>query len=493
LYRIIVQSNTTLKVGKYRFAVGDKHERWWLCSSRVSIELENTPSPTSFTGTSFGGIPMSDMRTVRGMRDLFGPEMRAKDYLMKTAIEIFQKFGYEPLDSPVMELWQTLSAKGGEEVEAETFKFTDKGEREVGLRFDLTVPLARIAATNPHLPKPFKRYAVGKAWRYDRPQAGRYREFEQADVDIIGADSPAADAEVVLIALEFLRRVLGSEYRIRINNRKVLKGLTEKAGVPDELAFECFRAIDKLDKIGRDGVLQELDERGISKKSSDFLIDAINVNGTGVESLGEFRKILAESKIGIAGVEELVIMAQIFDDAGVGDKVLFDMSLARGLDYYTGPVFEGIYLGEPQVGSILGGGRYDHLIERFGGPPTPATGISLGIGRLIEVVIARGLPEGIIPDLDVFVAPLKPPMIRYGMAIQNKLVREGISCEVDLMDRSLKKLFAQADSKNASLTIIVGERDVEKGEVSVRNMKTKETDQVKIESIIEFIKKTLKK
>ena len=436
---------------------------------------------------------MSDMRTVRGMRDLFGPEMWARDYLMKTSIDIFQKFGYEPLDSPVMELWQTLSAKGGEEVEAETFKFTDKGEREVGLRFDLTVPLARIVATNPHLPKPFKRYAVGKAWRYDRPQAGRYREFEQADVDIVGAESPAADAEVVLVALEFLRRVLGDEYLIRINNRKVLKGLTERAGVPDELAFECFRAIDKLDKIGRDGVLNELEERGISKNSSDFVIDAININGSGVDSLEKFRELLSGSTIGIEGTEELVMMAQIFDNAEVGDKVLFDMSLARGLDYYTGPVFEGRYLGKPQVGSILGGGRYDHLIEKFGGPPTPATGISLGIGRLIEVVIARGLPDGIIPSLDVFIAPIKPTMIQYGMAIQNQLVREGISSEVDLMDRSLKKLFAQADSKNASLTIIIGERDIEKGEVSVRNMKTKETDQVKLDSAVKFIKKSLKK
>ena len=278
---------------------------------------------------------MSDMRTVRGMRDLFGPEMWVKDYLVKTAIDVFQKYGYEPLDSPVMELWETLSAKGGEEVEAETFKFTDKGEREVGLRFDLTVPLARIVATNPHLPKPFKRYAIGKAWRYDRPQAGRYREFEQADVDIIGAESPAADAEVVLVALEFLRRIFGDEYIIKINNRKVLKGLTEQAGVPDNLAFECFRAIDKLDKINRKGVLEELKNRGISKKSSDFLIDAINIRGSGVEALDKFREVLTGSAIGIEGVDELVTMAQIFDDAGVGEKVVFDMSLARGLDYYT--------------------------------------------------------------------------------------------------------------------------------------------------------------
>jgi histidyl-tRNA synthetase len=427
------------------------------------------------------------------MRDLFGQEMWVRDYLMKTAINIFQKFGYEPLDSPVMELWETLSAKGGEEVEAETFKFTDKGEREVGLRFDLTVPLARIAATNPHLPKPFKRYAVGKAWRYDRPQAGRYREFEQADVDVIGAASSAADAEVVLVALEFLRRIFSEDYIIKINNRKVLKGLTEQAGVPDVLAFECFRAIDKLDKIGRDGVLKELEDRGISKKSSDFLIDAININGSGVESLDKFRELLTGSLIGIEGVDELVVMAQIFDDAGVGDKVLFDMSLARGLDYYTGPVFEGRYLGKPKVGSILGGGRYDHLIERFGGPATPATGISLGIGRLIEVVIARGLPEGLIPSLDVYIAPIKQTMVRYGMSIQNNLVREGISCEVDLMNRPLKKLFAQADTKNAAITVIVGERDIEKGEVSVRDMKTKDTTAVKIESVVDFIKELLKK
>lgn len=436
---------------------------------------------------------MSEMRTVRGMRDLFGPEMRVKDYLVKTAVDVFQKFGYEPLDSPVMELWETLSAKGGEEVEAETFKFTDKGEREVGLRFDLTVPLARIAATNPHLPKPFKRYAIGKAWRYDRPQAGRYREFEQADVDIIGAASPAADAEVVLVALEFLRRIFGKDYIIKINNRKVLKGLTERAGVPDDLAFECFRAIDKLDKISRDGVLEELKNRGISKESSDFLIDAIAIKGSGVGSLDEFRELITGSVIGIEGVEELVMMAEIFDEATVSDKIIFDMSLARGLDYYTGPVFEGRYLGKPKVGSILGGGRYDHLIERFGGPSTPATGISLGIGRMIDVVLARGLPENQIPRLDVFIAPIKPPMIRYAMAIQNGLVREGISCEVDIMDRSLKKLFAQADSKNASLTVIVGERDIEKEEVSVRDMKTKDTEQVKLVSVVDFIKKALNK
>ncbi len=433
------------------------------------------------------------MRTVRGMRDLMGEEMRVRNYLVAKAVEVFELFGYEPLDSPVMELWETLSAKGGDEVEAETFKFTDKGEREVGLRFDLTVPLARIAATNLHLQKPFKRYAIGKAWRYDRPQAGRYREFEQADVDIVGSDNPAADAEVVLVALEFLRRLFGKDYLIRINNRKVLKGLTESAGVKDKLAYECFRAIDKLDKIGRNGVRDELAQRGISEESSGFLIDAIGVSGSGEETLQEFKRLMTSSRLGLEGVSELEAMSNIFDASGVQDYIRFDMSLARGLDYYTGPVFEGMYLGEPNVGAILGGGRYDHLIARFGGPPTPATGISLGIGRIIDIVLAQTDAERLIPRLDVFIAPVKIQMVPPAMAIMNQLVRSGISCEVDVMDRSLGKLFELAESRKARYILIVGKRDYDKREVSLRDMVSKETTQIPLDNLAESVKGMLQR
>ncbi|MGQ4912786.1 MAG: histidine--tRNA ligase, partial [Candidatus Thorarchaeota archaeon] len=331
----------------------------------------------------------------------------------------------------------------------------------------------------------------GKAWRYDRPQAGRYREFEQADVDIIGASSPAADAEVVLVALEFLRRVFGKDYIVKINNRKVLKGLTEGAGVEDGLAHECFRAIDKLDKIGEEGVLKELAKRGIGRDSSDFLINAIAVSGSGEETLDEFRTLMKNSETGLEGVQELELMARIFKEAGVDQLTVFDMSLARGLDYYTGPVFEGRYLGKPAVGSILGGGRYDHLIGRFGGKPTPATGISLGIGRLIDVLLPRESMEDIIPRLDVYVAPIKEPMVPIAISIQQALVREGVSCEVDLMGRTLKKLFDVADSKGARFMIIVGPRDAEQGNVSVRNMKTKETEQVKIGDVAKALRKAL--
>ncbi|MBD3408552.1 MAG: histidine--tRNA ligase [Candidatus Lokiarchaeota archaeon] len=436
---------------------------------------------------------MSEMRTVRGMRDLMGSEMRVKDYLVQTVTEVFQLFGYESLDSPVMELWDTLSAKGGEEVEAEVFKFKDKGDREIGMRFDLTVPLARIVSSNPHLPKPFKRYAVGKAWRYDRPQAGRYREFMQADVDVIGSNSPVADAEVVLVALEALRRLLGSEYRVRINSRKVLKGLTESAGVPDNLAFECFRAIDKLDKIGQGGVMEELEERGIGDSQSQYLLDAITLHGSGSTILEEFMNVMKGSIIGEEGVKELEVMANIFDECDLSDQIRFDLSLARGLDYYTGPVFEVSYLGEPQVGSIGGGGRYDHLIEKFGGPSTPATGISLGIDRLLDILLARKVDDKMESPISVFIAPIKQPMVKYGMKIREQLVKVGIPCEIDLMDRPLGKLLSLADDRGASYTIIIGNRDLKKNEVSLRDMSTKETEQVQIENIIPRMKSLLGK
>ncbi len=435
---------------------------------------------------------MSELRTVRGMRDIMGPNMRVRNFIVRTAVEVFRLYGYEPLDSPVMELWETLSAKGGEEIEAETFKFLDKGKREVGLRFDLTIPLARIVASNPHLPKPFKRYAVGKAWRYDRPQASRYREFMQADVDVIGSTSPAADAEVVLVALEFARRTIEDNYVMKINNRKVLKGLIEKAGVEDSRAHECFRAIDKLDKIGRDGVVDELKARGIDEEESEFLLDAIKLRGTGLNTLDEFRELLEGSEIGIEGVDELIQMAEIFDESGVGKLTEFDMSLARGLDYYTGAVFEARYLGKPSIGSIAGGGRYDALIERFGGQSTAATGISLGIDRIVDILLFRGLGEKLASQLDVFIAPIKQPMVKYAMKFRNDLVKAGISCEVDLMERPLKKLLEQADAKKARFVVIVGARDQEKGEVSLRNMRTKETQQVSSDNLVNIIQEKSK-
>jgi histidyl-tRNA synthetase len=198
------------------------------------------------------------------------------------------------------------------------------------------------------------------------------------------------------------------------------------------------------------------------------------------------------SEIGIEGVDELIQMAEIFDESGVGKLTEFDMSLARGLDYYTGAVFEARYLGKPSIGSIAGGGRYDALIERFGGQSTAATGISLGIDRIVDILLFRGLGEKLASQLDVFIAPIKQPMVKYAMKFRNDLVKAGISCEVDLMERPLKKLLEQADAKKARFVVIVGARDQEKGEVSLRNMRTKETQQVSSDNLVNIIQEKSK-
>jgi histidyl-tRNA synthetase len=306
----------------------------------------------------------------------------------------------------------------------------------------------------------------------------------QADVDVIGSLSPSADAEVVLVALEFFREVLTEGYVMRINNRKVLRGLTEKAGIGESLSFECFRAIDKLDKIGRDGVLEELKTRGFKSDQSEFLISAIGLKGNGSDVLPEFRELLAGSSMGLEGVEELELMAEIFAESTEAGEVEFDMSLARGLDYYTGPVFETAWLGEPKMGSIAGGGRYDKLVERFGGPPTAATGISVGIDRIIDIAKAKGLADDLESGIDVYVAPIKRDMSKFAMRIRSELVQAGVSCDIDLMERPLKKLLEIADTRKAKVVVIVGQRDLDNGKVSVRDMASKETYEVSIDQIV---------
>jgi histidyl-tRNA synthetase len=236
---------------------------------------------------------------------------------------------------------------------------------------------------------------------------------------------------------------------------------------------------------------EELVQRGISRDASDFLLGAIDLRGNSQEVLDEFKERISKSDVGREGVSELEVMASVFEAAGVKDHIRFDMALARGLDYYTGPVFEGSYLGEPDVGAILGGGRYDNLIERFGGKPTPATGISLGIGRIMDIVLAMDISKQLASDLDVFIAPIKKPMIPPAMAFQNTLVRNGVSCEVDVMDRPLGKLFELAESRGAKYMLIVGKRDHEKGELSLRDMESKDTVQIRREKLVEEVKSRL--
>ncbi|NIO21052.1 MAG: histidine--tRNA ligase, partial [Candidatus Aenigmarchaeota archaeon] len=316
-------------------------------------------------------------QTPRGTRDFLPIEMIKRDYILETVRKVFESYGFDPLETPAFEEWNLLAKKGsgGEEIKNEIYYFKDKSNRELGLRFDLTVPMARVVAVNPQLSKPFKRYQIGRVWRYDRPQAGRYREFWQADVDIVGAKSVEADLECIVVMVEVLKKLGFEKFSVSLNNRKVLNGMIEFVDIPKKKSPAVFRILDKLEKIGDKDVKKELKSE-INPKKAEKLLELINRRGEPKEILEKEMKVLGSNdtaRIGIEELKEIVEKAKVY---GIADRIEIDFSLVRGLDldYYTGPIFEISVETKKNVGSIAGGGRYDNLIELYGGNWTPATG-----------------------------------------------------------------------------------------------------------------------
>ncbi|MCD4739843.1 histidine--tRNA ligase [archaeon] len=418
---------------------------------------------------------MSDYQTVRGMRDFLPEEMEKRTYVISVVKTVFQKYGFREMGTPAVESMKLLSSKGGggEEIKKEVYCFKDQGGRELGLRFDLTVPTARVVAGKPDLPKPFKRFMVGRVWRYDRPGAGRYREFWQADVDVFGSKSVLADAECVAVVCETLDALGFKDYKVFVNNRKLLEGLALSCGIKNEDVSSVFRSIDKMDKIGKEGIAEELESKGIYDKSAKTLLKLISE-----ESLSKI-----ESKVkdtGKEGVEEVKSFLEYMALLGFKDKVEFQASLARGLDYYTGNVFEIAVSGGKL--SVSGGGRYDQLVKNYGGPALPAVGISIGIERIIQLMEEQNMFSKTCRGL-IYVAPVNSDARSKALEIVQKLRADGLIVEIDLMDRKLGKQFAYADSVGASKVVVVGPKDLEKGEVTLRDMETGKEEQVKLEKL----------
>ncbi|MEM4700011.1 MAG: histidine--tRNA ligase [Candidatus Nezhaarchaeales archaeon] len=408
-----------------------------------------------------------DPRRPRGTKDLLPEEAIKYDYVISTVKRVFESYGFDEAQTPAIELWSVLTAKCGEEVERQVFRIEGG---ELGLRFDLTVGLARMVASNPTLPKPFKRYFISKAWRHEEPQSGRLREFWQADADIVGVESVQADAEVLAVAVDCLKALGLADFVIRINSRKVLDALARRYGVPPSKTLHAFRAIDKLDKVGIEGVREELRLKGLSEVA-EGLLEAISLRGPIEKVLGEAEAMVREDEVGSKGVEELREVARLSKTYGYSDLLLLDLSLARGLDYYTGLIFEFNVKGEEgKIGSVAGGGRYDNLIELLGGPPTPATGISLGLDRLVEVLKRAGKLPDKKTKTKVFVATVSDDVREDGVRIAMKLRAKGIPCEVDLMARKLDRQLKYASNKGIRYVVIVGRREVMEGVFRLRDM-----------------------
>jgi len=416
----------------------------------------------------------------RGTRDLMPEDAAKLEKVLDIVRSVFKKYGFLPLFTPAFEDFGLLSVKGGlgEAVKDEIYYFKDKSDRELGLRFDLTMPMVRVVASNPQLKLPFRRYATGSVWRYDRPQAMRFREFWQADVDIVGTKSVKADVECLAVVCECLERLGFQDYYIRVNNRKIAQRVFEKI-VGAENIKEAFRSIDKLDKIGLDGVKAELEEKNISTKD---VMKFLKIKGTNKVVL---RKLKAYGKVD--GVDELEEMLNFAKDFGMLKRLKIDVSLVRGLDYYTGNVFE-VFLGENV--SCGGGGRYDDLIEAVGGSPMPATGISLGISRIVEVMKGKDMFKPLFDsEFRVFVANVDDESFSSAIKTAAKLRKKGIACETDSMQRNLSNQLEYADSVGVRYVVIVGKKEMASGKLKFKDMKNKTEDETTIGEIIKKLKK----
>ncbi|MBI5332956.1 MAG: histidine--tRNA ligase [Candidatus Aenigmarchaeota archaeon] len=408
-------------------------------------------------------------RTARGTRDFLPEEMIKRQFVLDKMRKIAELCGFDTIETPAFEDWALLSAKssGGEAIKEEVYYFKDKSNRELGLRFDFTVPLARFVANNPQLPKPFKRYQTGYVWRYDRPGAGRYREFRQFDMDIIGSSDIQSEAELLLTCCRIFKEFGIEDFIIRVSDRRLIEGLVLDIGIDASKVSDIFRSIDKLEKIGKEGVKEELSKKGFESREINKIIDIIS---------SDISKIKSKSVENI--IRDLIKLEELMDD--YRDNIKIDLSLVRGLDYYTGIVFE-IGTKDGKL-SLAGGGRYDKLVELYGGKPTPAMGIALGFARIVELMESRGLLDLPKTNTKIFVISIGDSLkvSRQITNLTNKLRDSGISTEYDIMNRSLTKQLDYVNSKGIPYAIIVGEKELSKNMIKFKNMKSGEEKDISI-------------
>ncbi|ADR21503.1 histidine--tRNA ligase [Marivirga tractuosa] len=446
----------------------------------------------------------------KGTRD-FGPaEMAKRHFILDTIKKVYQKYGYAPIETPAMENLSVLQGKYGDEGDQLLFKIlnsgdflskTDESDRsdskalqpkisEKGLRYDLTVPFARFVVMHQHnLTFPFKRYQIQPVWRADRPQKGRYREFYQCDADAIGTNSMLCEAEIVLMIQEVFKslqtkKANSLDYAIKINNRKILSGIVEVMGAEGK-ETDFAVAIDKLDKIGEDKVKEELLERGFNQSSIDTLSPLFTLSGDNTEQLNFLKDFLKNSEKGQKGLEELNEVFDILDSFGAKVPQLeLDVTLARGLSYYTGAIFE-VKPKNVEMGSICGGGRYDGLTDTFGLPDVSGVGISFGVDRIYDVLEELDLyPENAESSTEVLMVSFDEESWKYSLKVLHRLRTANVKAELYPEPVKLKKQMKYANDKQIPFVILVGSEEMKTGDLTFKNMKEGTQESLNAESIL---------
>ena len=445
----------------------------------------------------------------KGTRDFSPVEMAKRNYIFNTIRDVYHLYGFQQIETPSMEMLSTLMGKYGDEGDKLLFKIQNSGDYfsgitdeellsrnaaklaskfcEKGLRYDLTVPFARyVVMHRDEITFPFKRYQIQPVWRADRPQKGRYREFYQCDADVVGSDSLLNEVELMQIVDTVFTR-FGIRVCIKINNRKILTGIAEIIGEADKIV-DITVAIDKLDKIGLENVNRELADKGISEEAIAKLQPIILLSGTNAEKLATLKTVLADSEIGIKGVEESEFILNTLT-MGLKNEIELDLTLARGLNYYTGAIFEVKAL-DVQIGSITGGGRYDNLTGVFGMAGVSGVGISFGADRIFDVLNQLELyPKEAVNGTELLFINFGEKEAAYSMGILAKVRAAGIRAEIFPDVAKMKKQMSYANAKNIPFVAIVGENEMNEGKVMLKNMETGEQNLVSADELIAIVKK----
>lgn len=445
----------------------------------------------------------------KGTRDFSPVEMAKRNYIFDTIRSVYALYGFQQIETPAMETLQTLMGKYGEEGDKLLFKVLNSGDYlskisdeelaeknslrmaaklcEKGLRYDLTVPFARyVVMHRDELQMPFKRYQIQPVWRADRPQRGRYREFYQCDADVVGSDSLLNEVELMQIVDTVFTR-FGIRVQIKINNRKILTGISEVIGAADKIV-DITVAIDKLDKIGLDNVNKELADNGLGSEAIEKLQPIISLSGTNEEKLDTIKNVLSDSEIGLKGVEEIRFILDTLKVVGLNNEIQLDLTLARGLNYYTGAIFEVKALDTP-MGSITGGGRYDNLTGIFGMPGISGVGISFGADRIFDVLNTLDLyPKDAVASTKLLFVNFGDKETAYCLPIVNKARQAGIQVEMYPDSVKMKKQMTYANAKQIAYVAMAGETEIAEGKVMLKNMVTGEQKMVTPDELIEIVK-----
>lgn len=428
-------------------------------------------------------------QTLKGFRDFFGPEARIRQYVAAVFRSVFEKYGYEPLETPVLEYADVLLGKSGEEMDKMTYIFEDPGKRRVGLKYDMTVPACRFIAQNYNqLTFPLKRYQIQLAWRAEKPQKGRFREFIQCDADVWGTKSVLVDAEFIQMGIEICQKLGFKKFVTRINNRKIINGIFAFSGAKKNQFYNIAISIDKLRKIGLGGVKKELKKRKINDSAAQKVLEIINLNGSSQEKLAALKKKLKDFPEAIEGIEEIETIFAYLKAVGVEGKYYrYDPSIIRGMAYYTGPVWE-VEVIEGGVGSIAGCGRYDRLTGLYLGKDIPASGGSFGLERIIEVMKDRKMVKLDQTLAKVLVTVFSPTLWPESAKMAKWLRHYGVAVELYLdPETKLEKQLKYADRKGIPFVIILGPDEVKNKTVALKNMKTGEQKTLSLKEVLKHL------